>query len=168
MDINQINCLVREVINKENAVQWFSSNDHRAFSQSLIGPLNEHDIVVSILVDVIDELLQRKAEDMFADYRVGEGVTILEKGHSIPATVINHEDKSKVVVQLDKISADGHFERDQQGEQINFHCSHDSVYVHFEGRSLSRLIQGRKFIDYSPEHLENELEHLDTKSAIAI
>ncbi|MAY41586.1 MULTISPECIES: hypothetical protein [unclassified Neptuniibacter] len=168
MDINQINCLVREVINKENAAQWFSSNDHRAFSQSLIGPLNEHDIVASILVDVIDELLQRKAEDMFADYRVGEGVTILEKGHSIPATVINHEDKYKVVVQLDKIAADGHFERDQQGEQINFHCSHDSVYVHFEGRSLSRLIQGRRFIDYSPEHLEHELERLDTKSATAI
>lgn len=168
MDINQINRIVRKVINSENATKWHSSKDHRAFSQSLIGPLNEHDIVVSILIDVIDELLQRKAEDLFADYRVGEGVTILEKGHSIPATVVNHEDKSKVVVQLDKIAADGHFERDQQGEQINFHCSHDSVYVHFEGRSLSRLIQGRRFIDYSPEHLEHELKRLDTKHSLAV
>jgi len=160
MDINQINLIIRKVVNDDNASRWFNAKDRKSFSHSLLGPIKEHEVVISILVDVIDELLQRKAEDMYANYHIGDGVTILESGHCIPATVIEHPNDSKLIVQLDTICSDGHFEKDLSGKTIDFHCSHDRVYVHLEGRSLSRLVSGRKFVDYSPEHLKEEIERL--------
>ena len=160
MDINQINALIRSVVNNENASRWNAAKDRKSFSHSLLGPIKEHAVVISILVDVIDELLQRKAEDMYANYQVGDGVTILESGHCIPATVIEHSADSDLIVQLDTVCSDGHFEQDYTGKVIDFHRSHDRVYVHLEGRSLSRLISGRKFVDYSPEHLKEEMQRL--------
>lgn len=166
MDINQFNRAIRQAVNKENAALWQQSPERKQFCRELLGEVNTHEVVISILVDVIDELLQRKAEDMFADYPVGEGVTILESGHCIPATIIEHDARDEtLIVQLDKIFPDGHFEPDVSGDVIDFHRSHDKVYVHIEGRALSRLVGGRKYLDYSHEHLKEEMEQLSGAKA---
>ncbi|WP_415883760.1 hypothetical protein ACMXYX_04215 [Neptuniibacter sp. QD72_48] len=168
MDINRFNQLIRQAVNDNNAAAWHSASDHRAFCEKLLGSFEAHEVVKNILIDVVDELLQRKAEDKYGNYTIGDGVTILESGHCIPATVIKQTNNSEdLTVQLDKVFTDGHFEKDKTGEVIEFHRSHDRVYVHIEGRTLSRLVAGRKFVDYSPEHLKEEMERLTSKKQLA-
>jgi len=168
MDINRFNQLIRQAVNDNNAAAWHAATDHRAFCEKLIGSFEAHEVVKNILIDVVDELLQRRAEDKFLTYNIGDGVTILESGHCLPATVIQQENNSDdLTVQLDKVFSDGHFEKDGNGQVIEFHRSHDRVYVHLEGRSLSRLIAGRKFVDYSPEHLEQEMGRLTSNRQLA-
>lgn len=166
MDINQFQRIIRSVVNDENALLWLNSQDRHQFCKDLIGQLDEHEVVLSIIEEVLYELLERRAEDKFANYFQGDGVTILESGHSIPATVIERShSEDTLVVQLDKIFADGHFEEDRCGEVIVFHRSHDQVYVHTEGRKLSRLIAGRRYVEYSTEHLQSRFEQLNHKKA---
>ncbi|WP_415903015.1 hypothetical protein ACMXYR_04065 [Neptuniibacter sp. QD29_5] len=168
MDINRFNQLIRQAVNDNNAAAWHSAADHRAFCEKLLGSFEAHEVVKNILIDVVDELLQRKAEDKFCTYAIGDGVTILESGHCLPATVIKQTNNSEdLTVQLDKVFTDGHFEKDRSGEVIEFHRSHDRVYVHIEGRTLSRLVAGRKFVDYSPEHLKEEMERLTSNKQLA-
>lgn len=168
MDINRFNQLIRQAVNDNNAAAWHAATDHRAFCEKLLGSFEAHEVVKNILIDVVDELLQRKAEDKYCDYTIGDGVTILESGHCIPATVIKQKNnRDDLTVQLDKVFPDGHIEKDGTGQVIEFHRSHDRVYVHLEGRSLSRLVSGRKFVDYSPEHLEEEMEKLTAKKQLA-
>lgn len=168
MDINRFNQLIRQAVNDNNAAAWYAATDHRAFCENLLGSFEAHEVVKNILIDVVDELLQRKAEDKFCNYTIGDGVTILESGHCIPATVIKQTNNSDgLSVQLDKVCPDGHFEKDGNGKVIEFHRSHDRVYIHLEGRSLSRLVAGRKFVDYSSAHLEEEMERLTSNRQLA-
>lgn len=161
MDVNKFNTLIRQAVNDNNAAAWQAAIDHRAFCAQLISSLESHDLVKSILIDVIDSLLKRKAEDMYGTYAVGDGVTILEKGHCLPATIIDRGgDANALKVQLDKVFDDGHFEQDNCGKVINFKRSHHKVYVHLEGRSLSRLVSGRKYADYSPEQIAAKMARL--------
>lgn len=162
MDINQFNRLIRSLVNPENAQQWLLATDKKAFCTELIGQQAYHEVVLSILVETINELLERKAEDLYATYLVGDGVSILENGHCTPATVVQYSNKEDtLVVQLDRVGAKGEIEQDRSGTCIDFHRTHDQVYVHMEGRTLSRLVSGRKSADYSAESIEHHSHAAD-------
>lgn len=160
MDTNQFHRRIREVVIDENLPGWVSASDKQAYCRELLGPLNEHEVVISILTEVIDELLQRKAEDKYAIYKKGSGVSILESGHCIPATVIENRNDDTLIVQIDSVFKDGSFKPNLEGDTITFQRAHDHVYIHLEGRKLSRLVPGKRFLDYSIEHIEEELKIL--------
>ncbi|WP_286237197.1 hypothetical protein [Neptuniibacter halophilus] len=159
MDINQFNRVIRQEVNDQNAAAWLAAPDRKQFCRDLLGAMEVHEIVINILVDVLDELLQRRAEDKFANYNIGDGVTILENGRSLPATIIRNSPREEILtVQRDRILPSGSIVPDQSGEVLDFHRSHDKVYIHMEGRSLSRLVTGRCYHDYSTEHLDEEYQ----------
>ena len=160
MDINQFNRRIREVVIDTNLPGWVSANDKHEYCRELIGLQGEHEVVINILTEVVDELLRRKAEDKYAIYRTGSGVSILENGHCIPATVIENRNDHTLVVQLDSVFEDGSFKPNPEGDTVIFQRAHDHVYIHLEGRKLSRLVMGKRYVDYSIEHIEEELKIL--------
>lgn len=160
MDINQFHRRIREVVIDANLPGWVSANNKHEYCRELLAPLDEHEVVINILTEVIDELLQRKAEDKYAIYKTGSGVSILENGHCIPATVVESKSDDTLMVQIDSVFNDGSFKPNPEGEIVSFHRAHDNVYIRLEGRKLSRLVLGKRYVDYSIEHIEEELKIL--------
>ncbi len=167
MDINQFNRRIREVVIDANLPGWVSADNKHEYCRELLGPLDEHEVVINILTEVIDELLQRKAEDKYAIYKTGSGVSILESGHCIPATVIENRKDESLIVQIDSVFSDGSFKPNPEGDTVTFQRAHDHVYIHLEDRKLSRLVMGKRFVDYSIEHIEDELEVLSHAPQLA-
>lgn len=159
MDIDKFHRCIREAVNSADIALWASSDDKKAYCRGLIGDIDEHDMVANILSDALHDLLSCKAEDKFATYRIGDGVSIMGNGACVPATIIAVEEND-ITVQKDAVADDGSFTTDLSSETILFSRSHDQVFTHIEGRDLSRLILGKRYVDYSAERITARLKHL--------
>lgn len=152
MDIERLNRRIRDVITDTSISNWISASDKKTYCRELLGALEEHELVLEILTNVVQDLMERKAEDRFAKFHKGDGVSILGQGRCIPATIIEAR-PDKITVQVDDISGEGVFSPNPASEQLIFNRSHDQVFIHIEGHKLSRLIVGRRQRDYSSERI---------------
>ncbi|MFY0676150.1 MAG: hypothetical protein JXR18_02580 [Neptuniibacter sp.] len=159
MDINLFNKQIRKAVNSASLSSWVSAKDKKSYCRDLLGPVDEHDVIIDILTNVVLDLLEHKAEDMFATFRTGDGVSIFGNGQSRPATIIRVEENS-ITTQPDKVSPDGVFITDPDAEPITFQRAHDQVFIHKQGNKLSRIKMGKRLEDYSSDRISASLKHL--------
>jgi len=159
MDINLFNKQIRNAINSASLSSWASAKDKKSYCRDLLGPVDEHEVIIDILTNVVQDLLEHKAEDIFATFRTGDGVSILGNGQSRPATITRVEENS-ITIQPDKVSQDGVFITDPDAESIVFQRAHDQVFIHKLGNKFSRLKMGRRLEDYSSDRISASLNHL--------
>lgn len=159
MDINLFNKQIRNAVNSASLSSWASAKDKKSYCRDLLGPVDEHEVIIDILTNVVQDLLEHKAEDIFATFRTGDGVSILGNGQSRPATITRVEENS-ITIQPDKISQDGVFITDPDAESIVFQRAHDQVFIHKLGNKFSRLKMGRRLEDYSSDRISASLNHL--------
>lgn len=159
MDIERYNLRIRQAVNSADIKSWASLDDKKSYCRELLGQIDEHEVVANILADTLYDLIQCRAEDKFASYHVGDGVSILGNGQCLPATIIDVA-PDQITVQKDKISDTGEFIADGTALEITFTRSHDQVFIYTEGRRLSRLVVGKHFADYSASQITDRLKHL--------
>lgn len=159
MDINLFNKQIRNAVNSASLSSWASAKDKKSYCRDLLGPVDEHEVIIDILTNVVQDLLEHKAEDIFATFRTGDGVSILGNGQSRPATITLIEENS-ITIQPDKVSQDGVFITDPDAESIVFQRAHDQVFIHKLGNKFSRLKMGRRLEDYSSDRISASLNHL--------
>ena len=159
MDINLFNKQIRNAVNSASLSSWASAKDKKSYCRDLLGQVDEHEVIIDILTNVVQDLLEHKAEDIFATFRTGDGVSILGNGQSRPATITRIEENS-ITIQPDKISQDGVFITDPDAESIVFQRAHDQVFIHKLGNKFSRLKMGRRLEDYSSDRISASLNHL--------
>ncbi|MGH1429673.1 MAG: hypothetical protein ACRBB4_01015 [Neptuniibacter sp.] len=159
MDINLFNKQIRNAVNSASLSSWASAKDKKSYCRDLLGQVDEHEVIIDILTNVVQDLLEHKAEDIFATFRTGDGVSILGNGQSRPATITRVEENS-ITIQPDKVSQDGVFITDPDAESIVFQRAHDQVFIHKLGNKFSRLKMGRRLEDYSSDRISASLNHL--------
>lgn len=159
MDINLFNKQIRNAVNSASLSSWASAKDKKSYCRDLLGQVDEHEVILDILTNVVQDLLEHKAEDIFATFRTGDGVSILGNGQSRPATITRVEENS-ITIQPDKVSQDGVFITDPDAESIVFQRAHDQVFIHKLGNKFSRLKMGRHLEDYSSDRISASLNHL--------
>ena len=163
MDINLFNKQIRDAVNSASLANWATAKDKKTYCRGLLGTINEHEVVIDILTSVVQDLIENKAEDMFATFRNGDGVSILGNGQSRPATIICVE-RDRITIRPDKVSAEGAFISDPEADPIIFQRAHDQVFIHQTGTKLSRLKLGRRLEDYSSNRISENLNHLVSAS----
>lgn len=121
---------LRSHINDENIQLWAKSVDKLKFCRSLIAEKRFNDFEKSILSVTLSSLFEKKAEDRFTKYNIGDEVLIRKNGIKHLAKVIAKPCENQLVVLPD--NSDHH-----QG--LVFKRTKDPFFSRMEGKEFSRI-----------------------------
>ncbi|EAR62346.1 hypothetical protein [Neptuniibacter caesariensis] len=122
---------LRSLVTDQNIEQWAKATDKQQFCQSLLPENRFNDLEKSVLCATLSSLLEKKAEDRFTVYNVGDQVLIRKNGIKHPAKVVEKLcDNSLVVLPHNE---------ECHSQALTFRRSKDPFFSRMEGKEFSRI-----------------------------
>ena len=122
---------LRSLVTDQNIEQWAKATDKQQFCQSLLPENRFNELEKSVLSAALSSLLEKKAEDRFTVYNVGDQVLIRKNGIKHPAKVVEKlSDNSLVVLPHNE---------ECHSQALTFSRSKDPFFSRMEGKEFSRI-----------------------------
>lgn len=145
MNIENYSKQIRTLVNDTNIENWSHAKNKQDFCTALVESFSNSKLTLEILRDVLNNLLSKKAEDRFAEYLVGEEVSILHQGRYHPATIISKNGDEEISVKKTQHNIE---------EVLVFTRSKEKVFIHMEGNKFSRLSKNAANIENNQSTLK--------------
>ncbi len=129
-NIERCSRTIRSLITDENTAHWNKARDKQAFCTSIVEPFAKQGVEIQILSEVVHSLLKRRAEDMFASYKIGDKVAIFSLGKFHPAKVTEQRGRDSILVTPIN---------EQSTNPLLFTRSRDNVFTRMDGNTFSRI-----------------------------
>ena len=126
---------LRTLLSKENIENWSTARDKKQFCLSLVDNPIHSDIEKKILSETLNSLIKKKADDRFSEYKVGDKVSILQRGKRYPATITGQHCKDSLAV-----APHQPLPQSKTGEQaLTFKRAREQVFTRMDGKEFSRI-----------------------------
>lgn len=126
---------LRTLLSPENIESWVKAQDKKTFCLSLVSERKHSEIENQILSEVLNNLLGKKAEDKFSEFKIGDRVSIVQQGQRYPATITKQLCNDRLAVS----PHDPLPNTDGSEEQLIFKRAREQVFTRMDGNTFSRL-----------------------------
>lgn len=126
---------LRTLLTPQNIEDWVTAQDKKDLCLSLVNERKNSDIENQILSEVLNNLLSKKAEDKFSEFKIGDRVSILQQGQHYPATITKQ-------LCNDSLAVSPHAPLpyvDMTDEPLVFKRAREQVFTRMDGNTFSRL-----------------------------